>query len=120
MAPIIPGLNDDEVPGILQAARAAGARWAHYVMLRLPHGLGPLFEGWLSQHFPARKDKVLNRVRALRDGKLNDSRFGHRMRGTGIWAEQIDTLFRISHRRLHYEDAPPSRPTLFNAPDRPS
>jgi DNA repair photolyase len=94
-APIIPGLNDHEMPAVLQAAAAAGATFAGYTVLRLPHGLGPLFETWLEQHFPERKERVLGRIRELRGGKLNDARFGSRMRGEGVLAEAIRSLFHL-------------------------
>jgi DNA repair photolyase len=71
-APIIPGLTDHEIPSIIQAAARAGARHAGYVVVRLPHGVGELFENWLGEHFPDRKKKVLNRIREIRGGKLND------------------------------------------------
>ena len=83
VAPMIPGLNDHEMPAILTAAKQAGARFAGYVSLRLPHALKDLFEQWLERHFPEKKAKVLSRVRDMRGGKLNDSRFGSRMRGEG-------------------------------------
>jgi DNA repair photolyase len=86
VAPVIPGLTDHELPSIITAAVQAGARAAGYVTLRLPHGVGPLFEQWLTQHFPDRKDKVLHRIRAIRGGQLNDPRFSSRMRGEGIFA----------------------------------
>src|SRR5205085_7522071 len=76
VAPVIPGLNDHEIPAILSAAVAAGAAFAGYVTLRLPHAVAPLFEEWLGHHFPDRKDKVLGRIRDLRGGRLNDARFG--------------------------------------------
>jgi DNA repair photolyase len=98
-APVIPGLNDHELPSIIAAAARAGAQSAGYVPLRLPYGLGPLFEQWLSQHFPDRKEKVLKRVRALRGGKLNDPNFGSRMRGEGIFAEQVEALFALACRK---------------------
>jgi len=100
LAPIIPGLNDHEIPALLEASREAGALGAGWQMLRLPHGVGPLFEQWLGAHFPDRKDKVLNRIREMRGGRLNDSRFGERMRGEGVFAEQIEKLFRLHARRL--------------------
>ena len=84
---------------ILAAAVKAGARWAGYVPLRLPFGIKGLFETWLQQHFPERKDKVLNRLRAFRGGKLNDPRFGTRMRGEGVFAEQLESLFVLSCRK---------------------
>jgi DNA repair photolyase len=99
MAPIIPGLTDHEIPAVLEAAAKAGAKAAGHVTLRLPHSVAPLFEQWLQTHFPDRKDKVLNRLRALRGGKLYDSQFGKRMRGEGIFADQIDQLFDVARRK---------------------
>ncbi len=99
VAPVIPGLNDHEIPAILEAAAKAGARCAGYVLLRLPHGLGPLFEQWLRQHYPERCDKVLARLRDMRGGAMYDPRFGSRMKGTGVLAEQIASLFALGCRR---------------------
>ncbi len=99
VAPIIPALTDHETPAILTAAAKAGAQFAGSVVLRLPHGLGPLFEEWLVRHFPDRKEKVLNRVRALRDGQLNDPNFGSRMRGAGVFADQMAALFAVAARK---------------------
>jgi DNA repair photolyase len=98
-APIIPGLTDHEIPSLVTAAVEAGAKYASYVVLRLPYSVAPLFEQWLAQHFPDKKEKVLNRIRAMRDGKLNQALFGLRMRGTGIFAEQIDALFDVAVRK---------------------
>lgn len=98
VAPVIPGLTDHEIPSIVGAAAAAGARQAGYVVLRLPHALAGLFETWLEDHFPGRKEKVLNRIRAVRGGKLNDPRFGSRMRGEGVFADEIASLFRLALR----------------------
>ncbi len=95
VAPVIPGLNDHEVPAILKAAADAGARFAGFTPLRLALAIAGLFEQWLSDHFPDRKDKVLNRIRSLRGGKLNDPRFGSRMRGQGIWADQLRAVFEM-------------------------
>jgi DNA repair photolyase len=102
-APVIPGLTDHELPGILEAAARAGARQAGYVLLRLPHAVAPLFEEWLSSHFPDRKEKVLNRIRSVRGGKLNDPRFGSRMKGEGIFAEQIAGMFAVASRRAGFD-----------------
>jgi DNA repair photolyase len=99
MAPTIPGLTDHEMPELLAAAANAGAISAGYVTLRLPYSVAPLFEQWLTTHFPDRKEKVLNRIRGLRDGKLNSSQFGSRMRGEGIFADQIASLFAVSCRK---------------------
>jgi DNA repair photolyase len=93
VAPVVPGLTDHELPRILEAAAGAGARSAGFVPLRLPHGVKELFEAWLEAHVPERKEKVLNRVREMRGGKLNDSRFGTRMRGEGVYADQLRALF---------------------------
>lgn len=98
-APVIPGLTDHELPAILAAAAKAGACCAGYVLLRLPHGVGPLFEEWLGQHYPDRCDKVLLRLREMRGGAISDARFGSRMRGQGVLAEQIAGLFRLGCRR---------------------
>ena len=68
-------------------------------MLRLPHGVGPLFEDWLARHYPDRAEKVLNQVRALRGGRLNDPQFGSRMRGEGVFADQAEALFEVACRR---------------------
>ena len=89
VAPIIPALTDHEMPAIIEAAAKAGAKWAGYTTVRLPYGIKDLFETWLTQHFPERKEKILNRIKALRGGRLNDPRFGTRMRGEGVFAEQI-------------------------------
>lgn len=85
-APIIPALNDHEMEAVLSAAANAGARHAGYVVLRLPHELKTLFADWLGQHYPDRAKHVLARLAELRDGQLNDARFGHRMRGQGVYA----------------------------------
>ena len=102
-APIIPGLNDDQIPAILEAAAEAGARRAGYILVRLPHGLRELFASWLGTHFPDRRDRVLNRLREARDGDLNDPRFHYRMKGGGEYAEQIGRLFEIARRRVGLE-----------------
>jgi len=99
VAPVIPGLNDEEIPSILEGAAKAGACGASYTMLRLPLAVAPLFEAWLEAHYPNRMDRVMNRVRTLRGGKENDPRFGHRMRGEGFHADQIAQLFRLSCRK---------------------
>jgi DNA repair photolyase len=108
VAPVIPGLTDHELPSIIAAASQAGARSAGYVTVRLPHGVGPLFEQWLTQHFPERKEKVLQRIRAIRGGKLNDPRFSSRMRGEGIFAEQIESLFALACRKAGIDGRGPS------------
>lgn len=100
VAPVIPGLTDHEIPAILDAAAAAGARRAGYVVLRLPYAVRDIFSQWLDVHAPGKKDRVLARVRELRGGKLNVSEWGARMRGEGIFAEQIGELFEVVARRV--------------------
>jgi len=96
VAPVIPGLTDHEMPAILNAASAAGARHAGYILVRLPYGVSQLFEDWLTRHFPDRKNKILHRIRSIRNGKLNDPRFKSRMSGEGIFADQVAKLFSLS------------------------
>ncbi len=117
VAPIVPGLTDEEVPDILRAIRDAGAQRAGYVMLRLPHAVKELFERWLETHFPDRKDKVLNRVRSMRGGQLYDSRWGVRGRGEGIFADQIGAVFAATCRKLGLNAVRPRvRTDLFRRP----
>ncbi|HEX8678605.1 MAG TPA: PA0069 family radical SAM protein [Chthoniobacterales bacterium] len=104
VAPIIPGVNDHEVPAILAACGKAGAQSAAYVVLRLPWAVAPVFERWVDEHFPERKEKILGRVRAMRGGKNYDSRWGIRQTGEGIYAQQIDTMFRVAKRRAGIGD----------------
>jgi DNA repair photolyase len=95
-APIIPGLNDFEIPALVKASVDAGAKFVGYSIVHLPYGVKDIFAAWIRQHYPERAEKVLNRIRAMRGGKLNDPRFGHRMSGEGIFAEQIKALYKIS------------------------
>jgi DNA repair photolyase len=104
VAPIIPGLTDHEMPAILKAAREAGATAANFTVVRLPHANAPLFEKWLETHFPDRKDKVLNRIKAMRGGKMYDAQWGKRMRGEGIFAEQIAAMFDVARRKAGFTD----------------
>lgn len=99
VAPVIPAVNDHEIPHLLAAAAAAGATFAGKVVLRLPLAVAPLFEDWLERHFPDRKEKVLGQLRSMRGGRLNDPGFGTRMRGEGLFAEQISQLFHVGCRK---------------------
>jgi DNA repair photolyase len=99
VAPVIPALNDHEIPRVLEAARAAGAGWAYTEVLRLPLTVAPVFQKWLEQNVPEKMDKILGRIRAIRGGKLNDARFGSRMHGEGIFADQISLMFKVARRR---------------------
>ncbi|SRR5690606_22140303 len=107
LAPLVPGLTDEEVPALLQAAADHGARTAHYQLLRLPGPVEGLFEEWLRRTYPDRAEAVLNRLRALRGGPLNDARFGHRMRGSGPWAAVLDRLFKTNRARLGLDGSLP-------------
>jgi DNA repair photolyase len=106
VAPIIPGLTDHEVPRILEACAKAGAQFAGYTIVRLPWAVAPLFEHWLEEHFPARKEKVLGRIRDLRGNRLNNSKWHTRMSGEGIFAEQIAALFKVSCHRSGIGERP--------------
>ncbi len=99
LAPVIPGLNDHEIPQIVERAAEAGAGIVRHVMLRLPHGLAALFEGWLEQHYPERKAKIWSRIQDVRAGRISDPRFHSRMRGEGIFAQQIEQLLALTCRR---------------------
>ncbi len=111
VAPIIPGLNDHEIPAVLAAAKAAGAQWAWKEIIRLPLTVAPVFQQWLENTFPEKKDKIMGRIRAVRNGKLNDPRFGSRMRGEGIFAEQISKMFHIARRKVGIPDDGPELST---------
>lgn len=100
VAPIIPGLNDEELERILDAVREAGASSAGYVMLRLPHEVKAVFRDWLDREYPERKDRILGLVHALRGGQDYDSRFGRRMRGEGKHADLYARRFQLAVRRL--------------------
>jgi DNA repair photolyase len=93
LAPVIPFINEPEIEVLLEAAAAAGARFAHYAVVRLPWEVNPIFQEWLQTHFPDRMQRVLNRVRDMRGGKEYDARFGVRMKGEGLWADLIRQRF---------------------------
>ena len=103
-APMIPALTDSEAPAIAQAAAKAGAKFCGYVTLRLPFAVKLLFEQWLEQHYPGKKEKVLNRIRSMRAGKLNDPNFKSRMRGEGIFADQMAELFQLAQKKAGIRD----------------
>ncbi len=118
VAPVIPALNDHEIPLVLAAAKTAGAEWAGTEILRLPLTVAPIFEEWLQRNVPGKKEKVLNRIRAIRGGKLNDSRFGSRMRGEGIFADQISQMFHVARRKVGIpEDGPELSTAAFRRPE---
>ncbi|AID28744.1 radical SAM protein [Mesorhizobium sp. SEMIA 3007] len=100
VAPIIPGLTDQEMERILDSAYAAGAREAGYVVLRLPLEVSPIFKDWLLRHYPDRYRHVMSLIRSMRDGKDYDSEWGKRMKGAGPYAWQIGRRFEITAKRL--------------------
>ena len=103
-APMIPGINDVELEKILEAAARAGARHAGYVLLRLPHELRQMFEDWLAHHYPDRARHVLNLVREMRAGRLNDPRFHHRFAGTGPYADLLARRFERAARQFGFDN----------------
>lgn len=116
VAPVVPGLTDHELPDILEASAEAGAEWASYIMLRLPWGVKDMFGDWLGRHFPDRRDKVLNRVRSIRGGRLYDGRYAVRGRGEGPWADQLNALFRVTRDRLGLDRPPALSAEAFRRP----
>lgn len=100
VAPVIPFINDESLEHILHEAKAAGAHYASYTVLRLPWEVKTLFEDWLNAHYPDRAQRVLHRIEDLRNGRRNDPNFGSRMRGTGIWADLLRQRFEVATRKL--------------------
>jgi DNA repair photolyase len=120
VAPVVPGLNDAEIPRILESARAAGARSAWWVLLRLAPPLDALFTSWIERHYPERATRVLNRIRECRGGRMSDSRFGVRMRGEGPYADQLAALFSVAARRADLHTPLPSLSAAhFRRPAQP-
>jgi DNA repair photolyase len=102
VAPIVPGLTDHEIPAILKKCAELGAIGAGYTVLRLPYAVKEVFEKWLEEYFPDRKNKVLNRLKELREGALYNSEWGKRMTGTGIFAEQIRDMFDMGYKKAGF------------------
>jgi DNA repair photolyase len=124
-APIIPGLNSDEIPQLIQSAASAGASAAAFTMVRLNGSIAEIFADWIYKVYPDRADKVLNLIAQCHDGKLSDSRWGKRMSGDGKVAESIHSLFKISLKKYmngrkmkpfnysHFSPAPGKQLELF-------
>ncbi len=119
VAPVIPGLTDHELPAIVDACAKAGAQFAGYTIVRLPWAIAPLFEHWLDEHFPEKKEQVLQRIRSIRGGgeRLNDPRWGSRLVGEGIFAEQIRSMFAVASRRAGFGDRPKLSTAAFRQPN---
>lgn len=111
LGPVVPAITDHEMPALLEAAYAAGARRAGYILLRLPHGVKSIFEAWLEEHFPDRKERVLNRIRSMRGGALYDAKFETRLSGEGEFAVQIEKLFEAAKRKAGFTEMPSSLTT---------
>ncbi len=107
-APVIPGLNDSEIPSILREASGAGASTASYILLRLPLNVRPVFQEWLERTQPDARSRVESRIRSTRDGELSDSQFGTRMRGEGEIAKQIENTFRVFAQKYGLDGQPPT------------
>jgi len=126
IAPVIPGLTDSEIPEILNQAADAGVKNASYIMLRLPFGNKELFINWLEKYFPDRKEKIINKLKDLFDGKLYKSDFHLRGRGEGPYAGQVADIFKITCKKLgineksynltvaHFKNAENRQMNLFN------
>jgi DNA repair photolyase len=106
VSPVIPRINDHELEAILAAVHAAGVGSANYMFLRLPLELQQLFDEWLQQHYPERAQTVMSLVRQIRGGKLNDPRFGSRMRGEGVFAQLLQQRFHFACRKLGLSQHP--------------
>jgi len=118
IAPVIPGLTDDEIVPIMEASAEAGAKSVSLVNLRLPYGVKDLFAKWLDDHQPNRKEKVLNKIRSLKNGKLNRYEFGERFRVEGAYGEQMRQLLSIHSKRLGLnEKREPLNSKEFRRPD---
>ncbi|HYG44363.1 MAG TPA: PA0069 family radical SAM protein [Bordetella sp.] len=121
VAPIIPFINDESLEHILQESRQAGACYASYTVLRLPWEVKAVFEEWLQTHYPDRAQRVLHRIEDLRSGRRNDSNFGTRMRGSGLWADLLRQRFNLAVRKLGLNTTRPQLAThLFQAPLPPA
>lgn len=118
-APMIPGLNDHELPSLMKAAREAGATDASYTMLRLPLTVRPVFLEWLERNRPLQMDKVTGLIRAVRGGALNSSEWGQRMSGEGPLADQLRNTYQIFYRKLGFQPLAPQRVDLFQPPRSP-
>ncbi len=117
-APLIPGLNDHELPSLMKAARQAGASDARYVMLRLPLSVKPVFLEWLDREIPMKAEKVKALQRHVRGGEFNVSTFGKRMKGEGEIADQISRVYHVFYQRLGFTNLPTLSTNVFRVPGR--
>jgi DNA repair photolyase len=118
IAPLIPGLTDDEIVPIMEASAEAGALSVAAMIVRLPYGVKDIFVKWLEDHHPNRKEKVINKIKSMKDGKLNRAEFGKRFRGEGAYAGQINRLVEIQKKRLGLNRGwPPLNTEHFKRPE---
>lgn len=116
VAPVIPFLNDGQLEAVLEAARGAGARFAHFIFIRLPLEVAPLFRDWLDDHYPLKAEHIMNRIRDSRGGADYRAEFGERLRGRGAYAEVIAQRFDMMKRRMGFEVEPPLDCARFAVP----
>lgn len=116
IAPLIPFINDHELEDLLAQVHEAGAQDAGYVLLRLPLELADLFEQWLQAHYPERAQRVMQRIADCRGGRANDSRFGVRMRGEGVFADLLAKRFRKARQKLNFVGLPSLDSSGFRRP----
>ncbi|OYV84905.1 MAG: hypothetical protein B7Z63_06245, partial [Ignavibacteriae bacterium 37-53-5] len=104
VAPVIPGLTDQEIPSILRETAERGARFASLQMLRLPFAVKDLFVDWIRREYPDRENRIVSRLKQVRGGKMSSYEFGERMRGSGETAKAIHQLFRASCKKYHLNE----------------
>ncbi|MCL5266490.1 MAG: PA0069 family radical SAM protein [Bacteroidetes bacterium] len=104
VAPVIPGLTDEEIPSILRETSARGAKFASMQMLRLPFAVKDLFVDWIRREYPDRETRIVSRLKQVRGGKLSSYEFGERMRGSGETAKAIHQLFHASCKKYHLNE----------------
>lgn len=120
IAPLVPGLNESQIPELLERARDAGARTAFLNLLRLPGSVAPYFEERLRAALPLRAERILNRIRDVRGGKLNESEFGKRMEGTGPYWDMVVQSFKLHCRKLGFNERSAASETIRKTFRRPS
>ena len=105
-APMIPAINDGEITDIVRAAAENGARRVNYIVVRLNGQIGQIFEDWVKKNFPDRANKVLNRIKSMHGGKVNDTEYGRRMKGEGEWADLIKKQYDMAMKKYFPEIVP--------------
>jgi DNA repair photolyase len=120
-APVIPVINDKEMENILSAASDAGAKWAHWMLVRLPLEVAPMFEDWLREHYPQRAEHVMSLIKQCRAGRANDPRFHHRQQGSGVYVDILQQRFEVACKKLGLNTTRPPRlrQDLFSPPPLP-